>query len=243
MDRSYIPAHVPDQRKKYYIRNAIDSAKDVSFPWPGHLWPFTSEKSEPTRSATSLVQFTNTLFFTKGPNGSSAASSSPRTTLLCCYSSHSHSLRDNLVSFDQGIFGSPSSSEHPSPGALRVIIWSSINFSRALHRSGFLVEGPKTRWQSVAPGQYATLLLQQSKLPMRSINDVGRVPSRAVWEWTRLRARVSTSLYTASRDPLVHTINTYDREKSLTYTIIPIISGRKVGSNRAPIITEDRPRI
>ena len=31
-------------------------------------------------------------------------------------------LLKNLVSFDQGIFGSPSSSEHPSPGALRVII-------------------------------------------------------------------------------------------------------------------------
>ena len=74
------------------------------------------------------------LFFAKGPNGSSAASSSPRTTPLCCYSSHSHSLQNNLVSFDQGISGSPSSSEHPSPGALRIIIWSSINFSRALHR-------------------------------------------------------------------------------------------------------------
>ena len=36
--------------------------------------------------------------------------------------------------------------------------------------------------------------------------------------------------------------NTYEREKSLTYTIIPIITGRKVGSNGAPIITEDRPR-
>ena len=145
MDRSYIPAHVPDYRKKYHIRNAIASAKDVSFPWPGHLWLFNSEN--PSRRALQLPSCSLQIrcFSLRDPmmaHPRQAAAPEQRCFVATAVTATLHGKK--LVSFHQGIFGSPSSSEHPSPGALRVIIWSSIYFSRALHRSGSSSRDPSS---------------------------------------------------------------------------------------------------
>jgi len=100
-----------------------------------------------------------------------ASISSPRTAPLCCYSSHTRSLRNNLASFDQSFFSPYSSSEHSSPGALCVTIMSRINCSLALHRSGSSSRGPCLA-QSSSPRTTCPLADRHSKQSYRAAAEI-----------------------------------------------------------------------